>query len=106
MDSLLIDTKHNLDQVVPMIKDDLTDAAARVTGKDELCSKCQGLSNDIDQIQKQFDGSKKDFEWATPLSRIIHHADWCQMCRLLLNYALRASKRPSPASGGCSLRKI
>ena len=62
MGSLLIDTKHNLDQVGPMIKDDLTDAAARVTGKDGLCSKCQGLSNDIDQIHKQLDGSKKDFE--------------------------------------------
>ena len=109
MDSLLIDAKHNLDQVgqmtkpviasanrglewtrvgakkaldnsaVPKVfmntKDDFTDAAAKLTGKDGLCSKCQGLSNDIDQIHKQFDGSKKDFEWATPLSRIIYHAD-------------------------------
>ena len=74
MDSLVIDAKHNLDQVRQMIKDDLTEAAARVTGKDGLCSKCQGLSSDIDQIHKQFDGSKKHFEWATPLSRIMYHA--------------------------------
>ena len=128
MDSLLIDAKHNLDQVGQMTKpvvagagrglewtragaknaldktpmpkvfmntkDDLTDAAAKVTGKDGLCSKCQALSTDIDQNHKQSDGSIKDFEWATPLSRIIYHADWCRICRLLLNMLCEPANDP------------
>ena len=128
MDSLLIDAKHNLEQVgqmtkpvvagagrglewtrvgaknaldntaVPKVfmktKDDFMDAAAKVTGKDGLCSKCQELSNDIDQIHKKFDASKKDFEWATPLSRIIYHADWCRMCGLLLNMLCESANDP------------
>ena len=119
MDSLLIDAKHNLDQVgkmtkpvvtgagrgvewtragaknaldntaVPKVfmntKDDFTDAAAKVIGKEGLCSKCQELSSDIDQNHRTIDGLKKDIEWATPLSRIIYHADWCRVCRLLLS---------------------
>ena len=128
MDSLLIDAKHNLDQVgqmtkpvvagagrglewtrigaknaldntaVPKVfmrtKDDFTDIAAKANGKDGLCSKCQELSNDIDQIQKESDGSKKDIEWATPLSRIIYHADWCRICRLLLNMLCELANDP------------
>lgn len=75
-------------------KDDFTDAAAKLSGKDGLCSKCQALSNDIDQVHKQLDGSKKDFEWATPLSRIIYHADWCRICQLLLNMLCEPAKDP------------
>ena len=128
MDSLLIDAKHNLDQVgqmtkpvvasagrglewtragakealndcaVPEVfmrtKDDFTDVAAKAIGKDGLCSKYQELSNDIDQIHKKSDGSKKDFEWATPLSRIMYHADWCRICRLLLNMLCEPGNDP------------
>ena len=75
-------------------KDDFTDAAAKVTGKGGLCSKCQELSNDFDQIHKKPDGSKEDFEWATPLSRIIYHADWCRVCRLLLNMLCEPANDP------------
>ena len=75
-------------------KDDFTDAAAKVTGKDGLCSKCQELSNDIDQTHKKSDGSNKDFEWATPLSRIIYHADWCRICRLLLSMLCEPANDP------------
>ena len=128
MDSLLVDAKHNLDQVAqvtkPVVagagrglewtrvgaknafdntavskvfmktKDDFTDAASKVSGKDGLCSKCQELSNDFAQIHKRSDGSKKDFEWATPLSRIIYHADWCRICRLLLNMLCEPANDP------------
>ena len=75
-------------------KDDFTDAAAKVTGKDGLCTKCQELSNDIDRIHNNLDGSKEDFEWATPLSRIIYHADWCRICRLLLNMLCEPANDP------------
>ena len=128
MDALLIDAKHNLNQVgqmtkpvvagagrglewtrvsaknaldhtaVPKVfmntKDDFTDAAAKVTGKDGLCSKCQELSNDIDRIPNKLDGPKEDFEWATPLSRIIYHADWCRICQLLLNMLCEPANDP------------
>ena len=128
MDSLIIDAKHNLDQVAqvtkPLVagagrglewtrvgaknaldntamskvfmntKDDFTDAAAKVTGKGGMCSKCQMLSDDFDQIHKNSDGSKKDFAWATPLSRIIYHADWCRICRLLLNMLCEPANDP------------
>lgn len=124
MDSLLIDAKHNLDQVAqitkPVVasagrglewtrvgaknalenkvfmntKDDFTDAAAKLAGKGGLCSKCQELSNDFDQIHQKSDGTKKKFEWATPLSRIIYHADWCRICRLLLNMLCEPANDP------------
>ena len=74
--------------------DDITDVAAKAIGKHGLCSNCQGLSNDIDQMHKQFDGSKKGFEWTTPLSRIIYHADWCRICRLLLNMLCEPANDP------------
>ena len=55
---------------------------------------CQGLSNGIDQIHKQSDGSKKPCEWATPLSGIIYHADWCRICRLLLDSLYKPANDP------------
>ena len=93
------DAKNAIDNIVdPRLfmntKDDFMDVAAKASGKDGLCSKCQGFSNDIDQIHKQVDGSKKDFEWATPLSRIIYHADWCRICRLLLNMLCEPAHDP------------
>ncbi|CAF9941764.1 hypothetical protein IMSHALPRED_002885 [Imshaugia aleurites] len=75
-------------------KDDLADAAAKVTGTDGQCSKCQELSNDLDQIHPKSDGSKKNFEWATPLSRIIYHANWCRICRLLLKMLCEPANDP------------
>ena len=75
-------------------KDDFTDVAAKLSGKDGPCSKCQGLSKNIDQIHKQFDGSKKDVEWVTPLSRVIYHADWCRVCWLLLNMLCEPANDP------------
>ena len=75
-------------------RDDFTDAAAKVTGKDGLCSKCQALANDLVHIHQDPDGSKKDLEWATPLSRIIYHADWCRICRLLLNMLCEPANDP------------
>ena len=94
-----VGAKNALDNsAVPKVfmntKDDFTDAAAKVTGKDGLCSKCHGLSGDIDQMHKQFDGPKKELEWATPLSRIIYHADWCRICRLLLNMLCEPANDP------------
>ena len=93
-----VSAKNALDHTaVPKVfmdtKDDFTDAAAKVTGKDGLCSKCQELSDDIDRIHK-LDGSKEDFEWATPLSRIIYHADWCRICQLLLNMLCEPANDP------------
>ena len=128
MDSLVIDAKHNLDQVAQLTKpvvtgagrglewtrvgaknaldnsavskafmqtkDDFTDAAAKVTGKDGLCSKCQELSNDLGQIRQNPESSTKGLEWATPLSRIVYHADWCRICRLLLNMLCEPANDP------------
>ena len=75
-------------------KDDFTDAAAKIAGKDGLCSKCQELSNDLHQICQNSDSSKEDLEWATPLSRVIYHADWCRICRLLLNMLCEPANDP------------
>ena len=94
-----VSAKNALDNTaVPKVfmrtKHDFTDAAAKVTGKDGLCSLCQELSNDIDLIHNKLDGSKKDLDWATPLSRIIYHADWCRICRLLLNMLCEPANDP------------
>ncbi len=75
-------------------KDDFADAAAKVTGKGGLCSKCQELSKGFNQIHQESDGSENNFEWATPLSRIIYHADWCRVCRLLLNMLCEPANDP------------
>lgn len=78
-------------------EDDLADAGAKVTGTDGLCTKCQELSNGLVQIHQRSDGLKKDFEWAhwaIPLSRILYHADWCRICRLLLKSFVSQANDP------------
>ena len=63
---------------------DIADVVAKMKGKEGVCSKCQGLPmekfmNTDGQMQQA------SVEWATPLARLLFHADWCRVCRLLLD---------------------
>ncbi|MCJ1387786.1 hypothetical protein MMC18_000629 [Xylographa bjoerkii] len=75
-------------------QDDFSDAAAKLKGKDGLCSKCQALPVDLYLSNQAVGTSETELEWATPLSRIIYHADWCRVCRLLLNMLCDSGNDP------------
>jgi hypothetical protein len=68
--------------------DDFADLAARVAllynGGSGVCSKCRKLPIDLLLSGSQADESQSELKWASPLSRIIYHAEWCRICRLLL----------------------
>ncbi|MCJ1284138.1 hypothetical protein MMC26_003469 [Xylographa opegraphella] len=75
-------------------QDDLSDAAAKISGKEGLCSKCQALPATLCLSGKAVDTSSPEHEWTTPLSRIIYHADWCRVCHLLQNMLCEPGNDP------------
>jgi hypothetical protein len=70
-------------------QDDFADLTSRVAvlynGDTSICSKCQKLPVDLLLSGSQPDVSQCELNWASPLSRIIYHAEWCKMCQLLLD---------------------
>lgn len=65
--------------------DDFADAAAKIQGKEGLCSKCKTLPlHACFPLTTGQAVTQTELEWAIPLSRTIYHADWCRFCRLLL----------------------
>ncbi|MCJ1416988.1 hypothetical protein MMC32_003327 [Xylographa parallela] len=86
--------KTGVSKVFGETQDDLSDAGAKLTGKDGLCSKCQTLPADLCLLDHAIVTSRPEPEWATPLSRIIYHADWCRVCRLLLNMLCESGNDP------------
>lgn len=75
-------------------QDDVTDAAAKLVGNSGLCSKCRQLPVDVVLSEEVAKISEPDFEWATPLMRVIYHAHWCRLCRLLLDVLCEAQNDP------------
>lgn len=74
--------------------DDCNDVFYKSFKEDGLCSKCRSLP-----IQACYDESFKETDeveihWATSLSRIIYHSDWCRMCRLLFSMLTRPEFDP------------
>ena len=65
-------------------QDDIADAKAKISGKDGVCSKCRRLPMDV-YIHGHTQTQGPPIEWATPLSRLIYHADWCRVCSLILD---------------------
>ena len=45
-------------------------------------------------IPDNSEGSGNVLEWATPLSRIIYHSDWCRVCQLLLDMLCEPGNDP------------
>ncbi|MCJ1315715.1 hypothetical protein MMC15_001035 [Xylographa vitiligo] len=86
--------KTGVSKVFGETQDDFSDAAAKLTGKDGLCSKCQTLPADLCLSDQATETLGAEREWATPLSRIIYHADWCRVCRLLLNMLCESGNDP------------
>ncbi|MCJ1384682.1 hypothetical protein MMC17_007800 [Xylographa soralifera] len=86
--------KTGVSKVFGETQDDLSDAAARLTGKDGLCSKCRTLPADLCLSNQATVTLGSEREWATPLSRIIYHADWCRVCHLLLNMLCESGNDP------------
>jgi len=75
-------------------RDDCDDLFRKSLGREDLCSKCRSLPvGECDgNPPEETDGN--ELHWATPLSRIIFHADWCRMCRLLLSMLVRPEFDP------------
>ena len=65
--------------------DDIQDVYANQRGEDGLCSNCRNLLvlDGTSAAMKRWVG--KTQEWASPLSRILFHSNWCVFCRMLLN---------------------
>ena len=75
-------------------QDDVTDAAAKLLANSGLCSKCQRLPVHAILSQESTETAEQDLEWATPLSRVIYHADWCRVCQLLLDMLCEPQNDP------------
>ena len=65
-------------------QDDIADAKSKIRGKDGVCSKCRRLPMDR-YIYGYAQTQEPSVEWATPLSRLIYHAEWCRVCSLILD---------------------
>ena len=99
LDGVRVGAKSVLDntgvfKVFMETQDDFSDAAAKLKGKDGLCSKCQSLPVDLHLSNQAACISKPEAQWATPLSRVIYHADWCRVCRLLLDMLCEPKNDP------------
>ncbi|KAJ5546938.1 HET-domain-containing protein [Penicillium frequentans] len=75
-------------------KDDCDDLFRKSLGREDLCSKCRSLPVEMCDGNSLEETDGNEVHWATPLSRIIFHADWCRMCRLLLSMLVRPEFDP------------
>ncbi|KAJ5660200.1 hypothetical protein N7507_006651 [Penicillium longicatenatum] len=75
-------------------KDDFDDLFRKSLGRKDLCSKCRSLPVEKCDGNPLGEADENEVHWATPLSRIIFHADWCRMCQLLLSMLVRPEFDP------------
>ena len=60
-------------------QDDVVDVVAKMNGKEGVCSKCQRLPMD-NFMNANAQIQSASIEWATPLARLLFHADWYRVC--------------------------
>ena len=81
-----IGEKTGTTQAFANTKADFEDILNKLSGDPGLCSKCKTLQAEVT--------ISRESQWATPLSRIIYHADWCRMCGLILGMLCRPEFDP------------
>ena len=89
-----IDAQIEVPELFAKTRDDFVDLADRMKGVDSLCSKCRTLPTKAQLLSGNVD-------WATPLARVVYHAEWCRVCRMLLDLFCEADADPfqHPAIG-------
>lgn len=75
-------------------RDDCDDLFRKSLGREDLCSKCRSLPVEECDDNALGEMNGNELHWTTSLSRIIFHADWCRMCRLLLSMLVRPEYDP------------
>ena len=86
--------KSGVSKMFMKTQDDIADCAMKLKCSDGLCSKCRVLPASLKLSNEAKEALAADLEWATPLSRVIYHADWCRICRLLLEVLCEPSNDP------------
>lgn len=80
--------KTKIPTVFMATHNDLADITSKMNGAEGLCKKCQTLPVHLylsNPSKQKIESLGSEAQWATPLSRILYHADWCRVCRLLLD---------------------
>ena len=85
--------KAGIDEDLANIRSDVTDSAGLVSGREGLCSKCSELDLSV-SWKDEAEVSEDQVHWDTPLARVIYHAEWCRVCRLLLLMLCRPEHDP------------
>lgn len=96
--------KTKIPAVFMATQNDLVDITLKMKGAEGLCKKCQSLPVDLylsNPSKQKIESLGSEAQWATPLSRVIYHADWCRVCRLLLDMLCMPANDPlqHPAVG-------
>ena len=81
-------------EVFLQTSDDFNDAAAKLKGNEDVCSKCRTIPMENFVLGKTEQTVNENFEWASPLSRMIYHADWCRVCKFLLDQICEPENDP------------
>jgi hypothetical protein len=79
--------KTKIPAVFMATQNDFADMTSKMDSSEGLCNKCQSLPVEFylsNPSKQTIESSGSKAQWATPLSRVIYHADWCRVCRLLL----------------------
>lgn len=75
------------------IKQDIQDLTGKAMGFRDLCTRCSELPvsacwEDEARVPSEV------LNWSTPLARVIYHAEWCRLCKLLLMMLCRPEHDP------------
>ncbi|MCJ1334478.1 hypothetical protein MMC10_011190 [Thelotrema lepadinum] len=74
--------------------EDFNDAAAKLKGTEDLCSRCRTIPIENFVLGRPETTVNQNLEWASPLSRMIYHADWCRVCKFLLDQICEPENDP------------
>ena len=85
--------KLGIPRVFAETKEDVQDIQANYAGKSGLCSKCRSFPAHL-CFPGAFDCTSPEVFWATPLPRVIYHANWCRLCHLLIQMLCRRENDP------------
>ncbi|CAH0052756.1 unnamed protein product [Clonostachys solani] len=83
------DIKFSPGEVANQTNNDVLDASRKLRGQPGLCTRCESFPSGGFRS-----ATTECLTWTTPLSRILYHSDWCQMCRFLLDMLCRPDNDP------------
>ena len=75
------------------IKQDMQDLTGKTMGLSDLCTRCSELPVSA-CWEDEARVTSEVLNWSTPLARVIYHAEWCRLCKLLLMMLCRPEHDP------------